>query len=84
MGLLAMARWNNHTLVYVENKGQDSGLLNYSLLQSPLELRVVSATPMWRILVALNRWRGVSPLLTGTTMTPAAEQAVPTARLRRQ
>lgn len=63
--------WRGHSIVYVENFGGDSRLLNYGLSTSEDVIHAVRSPLIWYYRRALCRLSGVSPILLQTDITPA-------------
>jgi hypothetical protein len=76
-----LAQVNGKTLCYVENYGGGSKMLNFGVRQGPLEMKTVSSTFRWALLVIMNWIRGESPFLKETDITTIAEPRA--ARYRR-
>jgi hypothetical protein len=69
----AFGRMGDHTMVYVQDFGRDSRLLNFGFSTNPFPFTVVRSPSAWTVLRSVNRLRGESPFLSATRITPRAD-----------
>ena|SRR6185369_196881 len=69
----AFGRLDDQTLVYVQDWGRDSRLLNFGFSTTPFPFDIVQSLSAWKVLCLVNRLRGESPFLKATRITPLAD-----------